>query len=162
MTDTAFVPRGRPVARFVAVVVLMGAVLAAIWATGAANPRLELAFDSWEGTVREGRAVLVVRNEGLTDARVHIVDVADAYVRLARDVPEVELDGGEVRRFTLHYVVDCPGFQRNTQTPGGATDPGLALVVRTKGPIGPSHQLRWGSDALSLGATCEPPLSTPG
>ena len=155
--EAVFVPRGRPVARFVAAIGLLGAALAVVWVTGVANPRLELSLEGWEGNADDGRGVLVVRNQGLTAARVRVVRVGDEFVRLARPVSELRVGANQTRRVAFHFVVDCAAHDRATRNSVGAPDPALPLVVQARGPLGVTNEFTspYGAGA-SLGAACRP------
>ncbi|MEY2475655.1 MAG: hypothetical protein QOG87_970 [Actinomycetota bacterium] len=153
-TEAVFVPRGRPVARFVVSIALLSAVLVVVWATGLFNPRLTVGFERWERAA-VGDATIVVRNESPAAARVRVVDVSDPFVRLTRPVAEVRVGGGREARVTIFYTVDCAGYARATRTARGATTPELRPVLRVRGPLGPSHRfLLPPSEVVSLEGAC--------
>jgi hypothetical protein len=152
--ETVFVPRGRPVLRFVTALVLFTALLGVIWETGMFNPRLELTVESFQ-LISPGEAVVNVRNQGRVQARVRVVGLDGRLVRLAAPSREVRLSGGASGRLVVRYNVDCAAYEAGRATPTGETTPVLRLVVRARGPIGPDRERRWPrGDEVSLAAVC--------
>jgi hypothetical protein len=155
--EAVFVPRGRPVARFVGAIAALSAVLVIVWASGLFSPRLELAAERVELSA-VGSATIRIRSQSPASARVKVLDVSDAYVRLTRPIPEVRVDRDQTVRLTVHYAVDCAGYEAAVRTPPGATEPRLRLVIRARGPIGPGRRFTWPDGAeLSLQQACPSP-----
>src|SRR4051812_8806048 len=109
-----FVPRGRPVLRFVSVLTGIAIVATAVWWAGLAAARVDLSIDSrFDAASNSGAALVTMHNRAPLEAWVSEVGVAPdshgrSYVRLiARDRDGVlHLRGGTRQRVTITYTVD--------------------------------------------------------
>ena len=150
-----FIPRNRPVARFVAVLASVSVALIAVWATGLFNPRVELTVDRWRMTGVDGAAVVEVRNQGPTQAHVRVEDIDDRFVRLTEPGVELHVGPRKTARVDVPFSVDCDAYQRATRTAAGTTDPGLRLEVRARGALGPGHVVSLHpTDEVNLATAC--------
>jgi hypothetical protein len=143
---TVFVPKGRPVARFVAVVAALSVALGLIWATGVFSPRVDFDIEQLQ-VGSPGRAAIRVHNAGMTAARVQAVDVDDPYVHLAAPSPTVLVAAHADARIAIRFVVDCASYQADARTASGATGPSLRLRLRVRGPAGAWHRVSLPADA---------------
>lgn len=154
-TPTVFVPRGRPVVRFVAAIALVSAALTVVWATGLFNPRVEVALDRWTMSGGDGEAVVVIRNEGPTQAHVRVEELNDPFAHFTSPIVELHIGPGKEGRVELPFTVDCDAYETARRSSRGATDPSLRLVVRARGALGPGHLISWSpSDEVDLAAAC--------
>jgi hypothetical protein len=138
VAEAVFVPTGRPVVRFVAAVAAIAIVCAVTWGSALFNARVEVTFQSWQAAP-VGTAVVAVHNQGPTTARVRVRDVNERFVHLTAPVREVRIAGDATGHLSVHYRVDCAGYERAVDTPAGATSPSLRLVVVAAGPLGGGH-----------------------
>jgi hypothetical protein len=153
--DGAFVPKGRPVARFVAAIAVASGVLTVLWWSALCNPRVDISIRRSDASAARGNAVLSVRNAGPTAVRVQVVDVNDRFVRLTAPSPIVAVGPRHTERVTVQYVVDCAAYHAAEKTPRGATTPALRLRVRTRAPLGLTAPSQWPhGDELGFGAAC--------
>jgi hypothetical protein len=138
--DVAFVPSGRPVARFVTVLAVTAVLLTALSWSGLMAPHahVEMTFRRYVGMTRSGVSVLLVRNQGPMRAELAEVASGDPYVRITRTTPATpqRINAGDVVRINVEYSVDCARFARDRSTSHGATEPNVAARVRVQGAVG--------------------------
>jgi hypothetical protein len=159
--EAAFVPRGRPVARFVAGIAAVALVLGGLWWSAVFNPRLVLELEPFDAR-STGEAVVRVENHGPTDAWVRAVDVDDPFVRLAAPAPATRVVAGTVARITVGYRVDCAAYDAAKRTSRGAPSPSLRLAFEVRALLGPgrrTHVSQGGGGDLATACGESPPPS---
>jgi hypothetical protein len=163
---SVFVPTGRPVARFVAVLGGVAAAFAALWWSGLFATRVEMSVsDRFDRQTNSGVAFVTVRNRGPLPARVAPPQLASRQgryfeppVRLIVQAParQVRLDGGDTTRFTVRFVVDCFGYDRARNTERGVVSASLRPRLRVKGSLGAARSI--GRDEIVLPGACGEPI----
>lgn len=168
---SVFVPSGRPVLRFVAALVGVAAVFAAVWWSGLFAARVDVSVsDGFDRRTNTGVAVITVRNEGPLRARVSRPtlwswpDSGQSFEPPVRVTTQSQgrdrVDGGDTTRFTLRYAVDCEGYDRARNTERGAVSPSLRLRLHAQGRLGSGRSIDHAPIAL-IGA-CGDPVGSAG
>jgi hypothetical protein len=164
---SVFVPSGRPVVRFVAVLAGVAAVFVVLWWSGLFAARVDISVSAgFDRQTNTGVAVVMVRNEGSLRARVGPLtlwsrpDSGRYYeppVRVTGQAPrrEVRVDGGDTTRFTVRYAVDCAEYDRARDSERGAVGPSLRLRLHAEGVVGSGRSITHAEVAL-VGACGDP------
>jgi hypothetical protein len=159
-----FAPTGRPVARFVAGLAALSAVFALLWWTGLFSARLGVSTPtgSFQRDTDTGQAQVEIHNRAPLAATVRRVEQVGPWVHITAWEPagELRLRGGATTTITVHYTVDCTGYDRATRTPAGTTGPDLGLRLRVHGAVGGERWLH--TTAIGLSGACGQPIDTPG
>lgn len=164
-----FVPSGRPVLRFVAVLTILTVGFTALWWSGLVAARVDLAVGGgFNSRTNRGMAVVTVRNRGPLFAEVSPPVASPRSDGAAFRPPvrvtglshakAVHLRGGELVRFTVNYAIDCSGYAKAANSERGAVGPVLRLGVHVEGPLGSGRTITHAEQAL--GPSCFEPAET--
>ena len=169
---TDFAPSGRPVVRFVAVLMGVAVVFVGMWWSGLFAARVHISVvDGFDRRTNTGIARVTVQNEGALGARVGPLTLwtwpdsnpsFEPPVRVTGQAParKVRVDAGDVARFTVRYSVDCEGYDRARNSERGALSPGLRLRLHAQGHLGAGRSITHAEIAL-VGA-CGDPIDVEG
>ena len=146
-TDVAaFVPSGHPVRRFVLVVTAICAVLALVWWSGFANPRVTVSHVASTYDEETGRAVVraEVRNANRSALELHAATLDDPWlqVRSARfagnDIQRrPTLGAHDAEELELTFSVDCVALaEQQRLDPRGTIYSDELLRIRVQAVLG--------------------------
>lgn len=166
-----FVLSGRPVLRFVAALVGVAAVFAALWWSGLFAARVDASVSNgFDRRTNTGVAVVTVRNEGPLRARVSRLTLwsrpdAEHYFEAparvtAQSQGRDRVDGGGTTRFTVRYAVDCEGYDRARNTERGAVSTSLRLRLHAQGVLGSGRSIAHAE--IPLVGACGDPVDSGG
>lgn len=139
-SDVAFVPSGRPVARFVTALVAIALVLVAVAWSGLFAPRVRVSVDqgTFDQVTKHGTAVVMIHNLGPASARIDKVRLAGRYVRSTPPRYDRSMKRDARARVAATYSIDCDAYRADL--PKGATDPALQVRVHV---VGAGASGRW-------------------